>query len=363
MRTFFTFSILILIAFSCGDSENNEVKPQTKNITESVYASVSVRPQLSYFPQPMRSGIVKEIYGQEGDLVKKGQILLEITPTETVKGQLVNAQINLQEAKSNYLGSNNLLKNISLEISITKEQLSLDSTNYERQKELKKKNVGRTLDLDQAKAKYFSTQQQLGVLEKKYSQTKTNLQSNYKKALSQTKTEKSQLNDFTIRSEMDGKIYTINKEIGDYISSQEKFAEIGSSNDFKLQMDIDEVDITKIELGDSVIIKLDAYENELFIAIVDKIFPKKDDITQTFRVEGRFTEKPPKLFNGLSGEANIIVSERKNALVIPSEYLLPNNKVLTEDGEKSIKTGLKNLKFTEVIAGIDSTTTLLKPTE
>lgn len=348
---------------SCGNTKRDEIRPTTKDITESVYASVTVRPAVSYFPQPLKSGIIKNIYGQEGDLVTKGQVLFEISPTEIVKGQITNAKINLEEAKLNYLGDNNMLKNIALEISMTQEQLSLDSGNYERQKELKAKNIGTSVEFDQAKSKYFTSQQQLSVLKKKYSQTKTNLQSNYKKAVSQTKTEKSQLDDFIVRSEIDGKIYTINKEEGDFISSQEQFAELGSAKDFIIQMDIDEVDITKIELGDSVIIALEAYEGQNFIAVVDKIFPKKNEVTQTFRVEGRFTEQPPKLYNGLSGEANIIVSIRQNVLVIPSDYLLPNNKVLTDEGEKSVKTGMKNLKFTEIISGIDSSTVLLKIAE
>jgi len=69
------------------------------------------------------------------------------------------------------------------------------------------------------------------------------------------------------------------------------------------------------------------------------------------------------LFNGLAGEANIIVSKRKNALTIPSGYLIDKNKVLTTDGEKEIEIGLKNLKFVEVLSGIDVNTIILKPTE
>ena len=261
------------------------------------------------------------------------------------------------------MGNNNLLKNIQLEIKTIKEQVSLDSINFKRQERLWSQNIGRKSDLDQFKLKYQTSQKQLDILEQKLVQTKTNLKNNYKKALTKTKTEKSQLADYTVRSEIAGKVYFINKEVGDFISSQERFAEIGSDDKFKLEMDIDEVDITKIELGDSVLILLDAYANQIFVATVNKIFPKKDDITQTFRVESGFKELPPKLYNGLAGEANIIVSRRNNTLVIPAEYLLPNNKVMTTDGERNIKVGLKNLEFVEILSGIDTTTTIIKPSE
>jgi hypothetical protein len=78
-------------------------------------------------------------------------------------------------------------------------------------------------------------------------------------------------------------------------------------------------------------------------------------------VEAEFKELPPKVYYGLSGEANIVVSTRDNAIVIPAEYLLGDNKVLTEEGEKSVQVGIKNLKFAEILSGIDTTTSLLKP--
>ena len=46
-----------------------------------------------------------------------------------------------------------------------------------------------------------------------------------------------------------------NKEEGDFISAQEKVAEIGSHNSFKIEMDIDEVDITKVKLNNFYSIK------------------------------------------------------------------------------------------------------------
>lgn len=364
MSKYFTLLIIIFTAFSCQNNQkDNSVKPKLSDIRESVYASVKIRPEVSYNPQPIRSGIIKKIFVQEGDFIEKGKIIFQISPTAAIQSQLTNAEINLQEAKANYLGNNNLLNNIQLEIKTVKEQLSLDSINYKRQERLWSQNIGRKSDLDQFKLKYQTTQKQFDILEQKFVQTKTNLENNYKKALSKTNTEKSQLADFTVRSEMGGKVYSLNKEVGDFISSQEQFAEIGSSDIFKLEMDIDEVDITKIELGDSVLIILDAYADQVFVATVNKIFPKKDDITQTFRVESTFKQPPPKLYNGLAGEANIIVSRRNNTLVIPAEYLMLNSKVMTNNGEKTIKVGLKNLEFVEILSGIDTNTIIIKPSE
>ena len=365
MKEKFTLLIILLVSFSCQNKKNDktEVKPQRSNITESVYASVKVSPEIYYNPQPIRSGIIDKIFVNEGDLVKKEQILFQIIPNTDIEGQLANDRINLEEAKSNYLGQNNLLNNIELEIQTTKEQFSLDSINLKRQERLLAQNIGKRLDYDQMKLKYDNGKKQLEILEQKYKQTKTNLKSNYQKALNKSKTGKSELKDFKIKSKIDGKVYYVNKEEGDYISAQEKFAEIGSDDQFKIEMDIDEVDITKINLGDTVLILLDAYEGEVFLSIVSKIFPKKNDVSQTFRVESEFIKQPPKLYYGLAGEANIVISKRNNALVIPTDYLMPNNTVLTKEGERSVTTGMKNLEFVEILSGIDTTTSLVKPSE
>ncbi|GAB5552267.1 MAG: efflux RND transporter periplasmic adaptor subunit [Saprospiraceae bacterium] len=364
MSAYFICLLIALSLLSCQNQENNSwIKPQNRDITESVYASVRVIPKVTYQVQSVRSGIIKHVYVDEGAVVEKGQALFQIDPSIDVEAQLANATINLEEAKSNYLGQNNLLNNIQLEIQTTKDNLSLDSINLKRQERLLAQNIGKKVDYDQLKLKYTSTQKQLEILEQKLSQTKISLASNYKKALNTIRTEKQQLADFTILSKMDGRVYTINKEAGDLINAQEKFAEIGSIDQFEIEMDIDEVDITKIELGDSVLLILNAYPEEVFLAHISAIAPKKEEITQTFRVRSIFMEPPPKLYYGLAGEANIIVSKRSNTLVIPAAYLMGNNKVMTAQGEKTVKIGVKNLEFVEILAGIDTATNLIKPQE
>jgi multidrug efflux pump subunit AcrA (membrane-fusion protein) len=339
------------------------VKPVLGDITESVYASVTIRPELSYFPQANRSGIIETLLVEEGDLVKKGQALLHITATADVGNRLRQAELNLSEARANYLGEDNMLLNLEKELVSLQEQLSLDSLNYKRQERLWNQGIGKRIDLDRAKLAYEAASNNVDILQKRYAQTRINLKNNYQKAQSLVRAERSQLGDYTVRSTMDGKVYTLNKEVGELISPQEKIAEIGSSNRFIIEMDIDEVDIAKISLGDSVAITLEAYPGEVFLAKTSRIVPRKDELTQTFRVESVFLDEIEKLYSGLSGEANIMVATRKNAMIVPSEYVIEGNKVITSDGEQEVKIGVTNMEFTEILSGIDTTTTLIKPEE
>lgn len=351
--------LLVLISILSCDSNNEKIKPKLSTITESVYASVAVRPEITYFPNTIHSGRIQKIYIKEGDTVVKGQLLFEIE-LPNKENHLNTVILDYEQAESNYLGKESLLNNIMLETEIQKERLTQDSMNFIRQKKLWSQNIGAKVDLENAKIAYEASQNKFQSLQQTYTQTLQNLKNSYQKAQNNLKMEQQAMGEFIVQSKINGTVYSLFKEEGDLITQQEKFAEIGSNDHFKIEMNIDEVDIIKINLGDTAIIILDAYPDKVFKAFITAISPKKDETTQTFTVESRFISLPPKLYYGLSGEANIIIETKMNALTIPPQYLLVNGKVVTEEGEKEVKVGMKNLEFVEILTGIDSSTLLLK---
>lgn len=353
------FPFILLVAVACN-KKKEEFIPQLRNITESVYASVNVSPQESYFVFSNKTGIIDRIYVSEDDSVDFNQLLFKIRTVE-VDNQMENAKLDVQQAQSDLKGEESLLQSLTLDLELAKQQLALDSVNFYRQERLWKQNIGSKIQYDNAKLSYEKAANNYSALKKRYAQTKIDLANNYKKALNRLDQQESTLKDYTIEAQLKGKVYQLFKEEGELIHPQEAFGEIGSTNSFKVEMDIDEVDITRIEIGDTSIIKLDAYPNEVFKSVIDKIYPKKDETTLTFKVESKFIEQPPKLYNGLAGEANIIIGVRKKALTIPTEYLSTNNTVFTSDGEKKVEIGLRNLEFVEILSGIDSNTVLIKP--
>jgi len=354
------FFIFILIFFSCNKDKKTAITPKLNDVRESVYASVKIIPQITYFPQSNRSGVIQNIFVKEGDTVEKGQILFELL-SASADNNLVDAKLNLEQAQANYLGKNNLLTTLKLDLKTAEQQLALDLLTFQRQERLWKQKIGTEMDFDKAKLKYQATANNQQSLKKKYKQTYQSLENNYKKAVNLVDNQRTSLDDYSIHSEIDGKIYQLFKEAGEIMSPQEKFAEIGSADNFKLEMEIDEVDIIKIKVADTAIITLEAYPKEFFQAKITKIQSKKNETTQTFTVEATFITPPKKIYYGLSGEANIIIATRKNVMTIPTIYLKEENKVDTEDGEKTVVIGVKNLDFVEIISGIDTTTVLNLP--
>jgi multidrug resistance efflux pump len=331
-------------------------------VTESIYASLVVIPTDVYYAQSTATGIIETINVEIGDLVKKGDVLFTIKAANS-ENRVNDAQLALESAKENYSGENNLLKNIEVEIANSEEQLKQDSLNFLRLKKLWEQRIGAKVDLERAELKYQSSANNVVLLKKKYKQSSQDLKSTYKRSLNKLDNEKIQLSDFTLYSLLDGKVYGLFKEVGELITPQDRIAEIGNMDSFKLEMALDEIDITKVNVGDTAVISLDAYPNEVFTAVVSKILPKKDAQNLAYSVEGLFINSPDKLLYGLSGEANIIVERRNKVLTIPAGYLNSNNEVETEGGVIKVVTGIKNLDFVEIVSGLDTTSILVEPSQ
>jgi len=237
-----------------------------------------------------------------------------------------------------------------------------DSINYERQKGLWSKNVGSKADLDSRKLQFESSKQQLNSIKNKYLRTQNELRQQVKQAENNYQSSLFQTKDFTVKSNLNGVVYSINKNVGELISPQQPIATIGSKTNFIAELLIDEVDIARVELNQKVIISLEAYKNQVFEAKVTKIYPQKNERSQTFKIEALFVKMPEKLYPGLSGESNIVISEKQNCLTIPKAYY-NNGKVLTDNGEVEVKIGLESLGQFEIISGLDSTTNIYLPKE
>ena len=230
-----------------------------------------------------------------------------------------------------------------------------------RQKRLWDQKIGSEAEFEVKKLNYQASANTLEQLQNQYQRTKNNLRT--KVLLADNSFESAMVNtkDFTLTSKINGKVYAIYKKEGEIITLQQPLASVGSASVFVVDLLVDEVDIVKLKKGQKVLINLDAYESRVFTGRINKIYPKKDERTQTFKVEAVFEEAPRILYPGLAGEANIIVSESENILTIPLEYLIDGNKVKTDDGLKIVNVGRKNMVEVEILSGIDINTEIYRP--
>lgn len=352
---------LVIFLTSCGNEEETTYPVKTA-ITESVYSSVTIQPDSLYQAYAPVSGLLDENLVEEGDVVAKGDVIAQIINTSP-KLATENARVALDLAKKNYYGSSGILRSIEEELKAARLKYKDDSLNYYRQEKLWAQGIGSKATFESRKLAYELSSNSLELLQKKYSRTEDELQSQldqaentYRLALVNTK-------DFAVTSKIDGKVYALHKNPGELITSSQPLASIGKEEDFIIEMLVDEVDIVEIKLGQPVLLTLDAYGDHIFKAEVSKIFPEKDERNQTFLVEALFTEAPNVLYPGLSGEANILTAQKDSALVIPRSYLLDRNKVRTEEGLVQVVIGLQSLDSVEILEGITAETLIYKSKE
>ncbi|MEP3208686.1 MAG: efflux RND transporter periplasmic adaptor subunit [Maribacter sp.] len=350
---------IVFIVISCG-SGNEGITPQKRTLIESVYASALVQPDSLYEVYASVAGILDVQFVEEGDVISNGRPLFQIF-NKTPELNKDNAKLNLQKTREDYDGSAAILGGLEKEIQTATLKFKNDSVNYMRQKRLWEQKIGSESQFDNIKLNYESSANALQVLQNRYSRTKGELQNRVQQAKNTYESALTNTNDFTIRSKIDGRVYAIYKNEGELVTAQQPLASIGSSDVFIVELLVDEVDIVKLKLKQPVLITLDAYSDEVFEAQVAKIYPKKDERTQTFKIEAVFDQAPNVLYPGLAGEANILVSEKENVLTIPLEYLIDGNSVQTDDGLKAIEVGNKNLSEVEILSGIDEQTRIYKP--
>lgn len=356
LYTIFLFGLFI----SCS-KERVHIKPTISDITESVYASGKVKADQQYNVYSTVNGILQSILVKAGDSVSIGTPLF-ILDNMTSELNSQNALLALQLSEENNKTSSDKLKEVESSVELAYQKYLLDSSLMLRQKKLFDQNVGSKLDLEQKQLNVTASRTSYESANARFKQLKTVLAKELKNAGLNYSISQKIANDFTIKSIVNGRIYDVLREKGELITSQTQLAVVGSGTQFYIELEVDENDISKIKIGQEVIVNMDSYKNEVFSAKLTHIYPLINERTHTFTVKANFVEQPKVLYPNLSLEANIVLNTKKNAIVIPKEYLVEGKYVLiSEDEKKEVKTGLKDYKKIEIIEGLDSTQFIYKP--
>ena len=336
--------------------------PDQIKINEAVYSNAVILPEFQYKVYSPVAGIIEEVYIEEGDTVRAGDILFKIKDDQ-VKISSQAAAIDVALAQASLESQSDILDELTREIDIAKTKLEFDSIQFKRQEKLWEKQIGTKVELDSKELNYQTSERQLNALQSKYGRLERELTLALDK--SKKNLEKARVNseDFVIRAQVDGIIYGMFKEKGESTTSTLALAEIGSTENFIIELEVDEFDISKIKIGQKIALQMDAFQDKVFQGTLRVIYPKLNQSTKSFTVEGSFDDPPSPLYSGLSGEANIIIGQKDSALVIPTPYLKLGNKVETDSGETEVVIGVQNMNYTEITEGLNTETKIYLPSD
>ena len=237
-----------------------------------------------------------------------------------------------------------------------------DSLLLTRQRGLWAQQIGSKVELEQRELAYTTSANNYEAALLRYKDLQNQLQFAAAQAQKQLSISQNNARDYIIRSQTDGRVYSIDKALGEIVNAQAPVAVIGDADQFIAELQVDESDIARIKAGQRALLTMDSYKGQVLEAVIDQLDPLMNERTRTFTVEAKFTQKPPTLYPNLSAEANIIIQSKENALTIPRAYLLDDSTVLLSNEEKrKIVTGLKDYQKVEIVQGLNATETLFKP--
>lgn len=352
----FAILIILSILMSCGRNNKN-IAPVRKNIIDAVFASGYTINSDEYLVSTKTEGFIQKSYVKEGDSVNVGDILFQLSGVAQ-SSQLNNALAQYEDAKLKVSSESPQIIAQQTKIEQTKSQLELDKKNYERYSKLIKTNAVSKLDYEKAILQYESSLSELKVSEKSLEDLMSSLQLNLENAESQLKIQKDYYGDYFIKADKKGIALNVYKQQGELAKKGEALAKIGSGKTIA-KLFIAEEDIKNIKVGQKVIISLNTDKNNPVEAIISNIYPSFDSGDQSFILEADFWGYDDNIFANTQLQANIIIAQKENALVIPAQYLRKDNKVILSDNtEVSVEIGIKTSNWVEILSGINESNSL-----
>ncbi len=177
--------------------------------------------------------------------------------------------------------------------------------------------------------------------------------------------QKDRIGELVLRAPMDGVVLRRDGEVGEIagINAADILFWIGQTKPLRVVAEVNEEDIIKVHQGQRVLLRHDGHAGAPLPATLSEITPKGDPATKTFRVYFALPDETP-LRIGMSVEANIIVREVKDAILVPIEAFADGH-VLEIRGNRAyrvpVKTGIRAARSIEILSGVGLDTTIASP--
>jgi len=349
-------------------------KVETGDIARSVVATGKIEPLTKVEVKSKASGIVKKLYVDYGEYVKRGQILVELDKEELearvreARAALMAAEASLQSAQATL--ERNMVEAENPEAEFLKKSM-------ERNQDLHRQGLASRSALEEAERLYQTSlnkqamaQRGVGVSRAEVAKAKA-MVAQYQAALERAEED---LRNSTIVSPMDGLVLSRDVEVGDAVSSilvlgsqATLVMTLGDVSDVYVLGKVDEADIGKVYLDQPARILVESFKDRKYEGKVTKISPlgvELENVT-TFEVRVSIANPGGELKANMSANAEIILEEKKGVPLIPEAAVVYDEKRATfvevpdltsKTGKKRvpIEVGISNGVKTELISGLQS---------
>ncbi|MFT4598800.1 MAG: HlyD family secretion protein [Bacteroidia bacterium] len=259
-------SVLIYIGKnrSRGELEVNVGKVENRTIISTVSANGKIRPEAEVKISADVSGEITELYIEEGDTVKEGQLLLKINPDLYLTSR--------DRARAGVSSSQSNLKTSQAQLTQAQARLTEQEAAYTRNKQLYTDKVLSQAEYDAAKSAYAIAQSEVKAAQERISAARFGIQNSQATLTEANKT----LGRTSIYAPSNGVVSALNNEKGERVVGTAQMAGteimvISNFNNMEVIVDVNENDILQVKKGDTALVEVDAYSDRKFKGIVTEI--------------------------------------------------------------------------------------------
>lgn len=255
---------------------------ETRDVIDRIKATGQLTAKAEATIAAQVNGQITELLVREGSAVAAGDVLLVIDPERRAL-EAANARAQVAEATA---------------------ELAVAARNYQRTKSLSRGNAASEQRLDEDR-----TRQSLAQSAKAGAQARLGLAERA-------------LQDSTVRAPFAGLIARRHVSIGEYLTTGMALYDLVALDPIEVEFTLSEIDSSRVQMGHRVEVQIAPYPGEKFTALVSMISPTIDPRTRTLRVKAELPNPEGRIRPGLFAHADLGVSERKNAIVVPEDALI-----------------------------------------
>lgn len=259
--------LIVVVIWLSKDKEERHVQAETpavRTITEMVSASGKVQPSSEVKIQSDVSGQIVELPVKEGDHVTKGQLLVRINP-DLYTSALQRAEATLNSAKSN-------LSSAKARLLQAQAQSKLQELTFKRNEKLFAEKAISIAEMDNARSTYETANAEVSAALESVKSAEFSIAS----AEASRNESADNLKRTTILAPIDGTVTALTKEVGEAVlgnnmTSGDVIMKISGLSNMEVNVEVNESDIVRVQLGDTAIVSVDAFRNEKFKGVVTEI--------------------------------------------------------------------------------------------
>ena len=351
-------------------------KPQRENILSTIATNGKVEPRQNFEAHSPGPTTVERIFVREGDRVQPGQLMLQLDDA-AAQVELARATAQLRAAQANRAamlagGSKEELLNRQASLTKAEGEYAIASRNLQALTRLEKEGAASQQEVAAARDRLSRAEADLEFLQQKgtrrfsrFDQEK--VQADLANAEAAVKAAQDLIARSNVQAPFAGTVYSLPVRQGAFVNPGDLLVEVADLTQMQVRAFIDEPDIGRLRMGQTVRISWDGMPGRLWSGKVSAL--PTNIVNRGNRMIGEVLcavdNQDKKLLPNVNVTAVVVTADTTNALTLPREALHQENNhsivYVVDDGRlvgRSVQTGVANLTRIEIVKGLSENDTV-----